>query len=244
MKLPVRPSVVWLDLDDTLIDFHAIARIALSILYKEAGLGRWMPDEETWVADYMKSNADLWRRYASGEVTREYLRIERMSAPLRPYFTGSAEELASIADGLDPQYLDIMAAQKVLMPGATEMLETLRKRGYRTGILSNGFKQVQYRKIDIHGLTPYIDLTVLSDHIGVNKPGIAIYRHAMELSGEMNPGRHVIIGDNLLTDIAGAVNAGWEAIYFDRQKSGEAIEYNGSYFTVKSLTDIIRLLPD
>lgn len=241
--LPVRPTVVWLDLDDTLIDFHAIARIALRLLYEEARLDRWIPSVDTWVADYVASNADLWRRYALGEVTREYLRIERMSAPIRPFFTGTPDELYALADSLDPLYLDIMAQQRVLMPGAGELLTWLRDHNYRTGILSNGFQQVQYRKLDHNGISPYIDITVLSDHIGINKPAIGIYRHAMEQTGERNPGRHLLVGDNLATDIAGAVNAGWEAIYFDRS-APDSLAYNGSYFTVNSLTEVIRLLPD
>lgn len=243
ISLPVRPSVVWLDLDDTLIDFHAISLIALRLLYHEALLDRWIPSEDTWVKDYVASNTDLWRRYALGEVTREYLRIERMSAPLRPYFTGSADELHSLADSLDPLYLDLMARQKQLMPGAMDLLTGLRERNYRTGILSNGFEQVQYRKMDTAGISSYIDITVLSDHIGINKPALGIYRHAMELTGQLNPGRHLLVGDNLSTDIAGAVNAGWTAVYFDRN-SELPVSYNGSYYTINSLTELLRLLPD
>lgn len=241
--LPLRPSVVWLDLDDTLIDFHTNSRLALRRLYTEAGIDRWIPSADIWVENYEVSNVDLWRRYALNEISRDYLRIERMRAPLRPYFSGSVAELDEFALRLDPWYLDLLAIQKELVAGALELLTWLRIHDYRTGILSNGFEQVQYRKMDAAGITPYIDITVLSDHIGINKPAIGIYRHAMEITGERNPGRHLLVGDNITTDIAGAVNAGWEAIYFDRNAKAP-VNYNGFYYTVNSLDEVIRLLPD
>ncbi|MDE6581247.1 MAG: YjjG family noncanonical pyrimidine nucleotidase [Duncaniella sp.] len=241
--ISLRPSVVWLDLDDTLIDFHANSRSALRLLYDEAAISRWIPSADTWVEDYEKSNVELWRRYALGEVTRDYLRIERMRAPLRSYFKGSDSELDEIAMKLDPWYLDLLAMQKGLVDGAQKLLTWLREHNYRIGILSNGFEQVQYRKMDTAGITPYIDITVLSDHIGINKPAIGIYRHAMEMTGERNPGRHLLVGDNLATDIAGAVNAGWDAVYFDRN-AATPVTFNGRYYTINSLSELVRLLPD
>ena len=62
LKLPVRPDIVWLDLDDTLIDFRANSRKALHLLYSRAGLDRFVPTADRWVEDYEESNHELWRR--------------------------------------------------------------------------------------------------------------------------------------------------------------------------------------
>lgn len=59
---------------------------------------------------------------------------------------------------------------------------------------------------------PYIDIVVLSDDIGVNKPDVRLYRHAMERTGISDPEAHLMIGDNPSTDIAGALAAGWHAM--------------------------------
>lgn len=242
LRLPVKPAMVWIDLDDTLIDFHANSRVALRMLYRQEHISQWIADEERWVADYERTNKELWRLYALGAVTKEYLRIERMRAPLRRFWTESLEALDHFANRLDPLYLDLLAEQKGLVEGALALLHNLRSRGYRIGVLSNGFRQVQYRKIESAGLKELIDVVVLSDDIGVNKPALAIYRHAMEVSGVMNPGRHLMIGDNADTDIAGALNAGWEAVLYDPGFSGKA-KFDGTCFTVSSLGQIPALLP-
>lgn len=240
--LSVRPDVVWLDLDDTLIDFHANSRVALRLLYRRENLSRFIADEDRWVEDYETSNKELWRLYALGSITKDYLRIERMRAPLRPHWTESAEALDRFSRDLDPLYLDLLAEQKTLVDGARQLLETLRSRGYRIGVLSNGFKQVQYRKIESAGIKDLIDVVVLSDDIGVNKPAIDIYRHAMHLTGVTNPGRHLMVGDNLDTDIAGAVNAGWDAVYFNPSE-GDAVTAHGHYLSSGSLLSIANLIP-
>lgn len=74
---------------------------------------------------------------------------------------------------------------------------------------------MQHRKIHTVGLDTMIDLTVLSDDIGVNKPDPRLYRHAMERTGLTDPARHLMIGDNPATDIDGALRSGWRAIRLD-----------------------------
>ncbi|MCM1519321.1 MAG: HAD-IA family hydrolase [Lachnoclostridium sp.] len=235
-------TFIWLDLDDTLIDFHGNSRLALRQLWEDCRLDRWYDAPEQWIDNYEVSNIDLWRRYALDEVTKDYLRLERMRAPLRPCWKGTPEALDAFAAELDPLYLDRLAEQKGLVPGALELLDALRQRGFRTGILSNGFKQVQYRKMDTTGITPYIDIVVLSDDIGVNKPALPIYRHAMQQAGVTDPALNLMIGDNLTTDIGGAINAGWQAILLD-PASPEPLSHSTSHTTVNSLAALLSLLP-
>ena len=104
--------------------------------------------------------------------------------------------------------------------GAKELLSFLRAHRYNIGVLSNGFKDVQHHKLANTGLDTMVDLTVLSDDIGINKPAPSLYIHAMERSGDCDKGHHMMIGDNLLTDIAGAIGAGWHAVHFDPTAEG------------------------
>lgn len=210
-KYPI--SVVWVDLDDTIIDFTTNARSALVRLYDTEHLNRWWSAPELWAEAYESHNHALWARYNIGEVSREYLRMERFALPLTDagVARAEAEQMSRKFDGL---YLDYLAQEKNLMPGAMELLQHLRRCGAKIGIISNGFKEVQYRKMDSDGVTPWIDVTVLSDDIGVNKPDKRIFRHAMYCTGENNPSRHLLIGDNPDTDIAGALNAGWHAVHY------------------------------
>lgn len=206
------PRVAWVDLDDTLWDFHANSRTALGGLYDAYDLKRYFDSCEAWIECYEHHNHELWSQYNRALIEKPYLMRERFVRPLTEGGCPDTEELWPI---FDKEYLDRMAECTLLIDGAIELLEELHRRGWKTGILSNGFVEVQHRKIRNSGLTPHIDYIVLSDDIGVNKPDERIYRHAERVAGTTAE-RCLMIGDNIDTDIAGALNAGWDAVFFNR----------------------------
>lgn len=232
---------VWIDLDDTLIDFRANSRVALRLLYDEMNLGRFYSCCNDWIAAYEKNNKSLWDRYNRAEITKEFLRIERMRAVIADAWQGGNDDLVSLSWEMDRVYLARLAEQKTLVGGAREMLDYLRGREYNIGVLSNGFSQVQHLKIASAGLTDKIDLVVLSDDIGVNKPDRRIYDYAMGKAGCPNPEAHVMIGDNPDTDIAGAIAARWGAIYFNRGKVATPVMHE-RFVEIGSLASVICLL--
>ena len=207
--------VVWVDLDDTLIDFKANSRSALSKLYESTPpLKQYFATPKEWTERYQHHNHLLWAALSAKQITRDFLITERFLRPLTE--AGMTEtEARTLASELHPRYLDLLAQEKNLVAGAIPLLERLRNAGLKIGVLSNGFKEVQHRKITTAGLSPYIDLVVLSDDIGVQKPDPRLFAHAMSLTGEPSPKAHAMIGDNPDTDISGALNSGWQAIFFD-----------------------------
>lgn len=212
---------VWFDLDDTLIDFTSNSKAALAKLYVEARLDRWFADAATWTERYEGHNHPLWDSLARGEITTAFLRMERFRRPLAD--AGCSDvEARRLSTDLDPLYLDLLAQERGLVPGAKEILRKVREAGVHTGILSNGFKDVQHRKIEHAGLSELIDLTVLSDDIDVQKPDTRLYIHAMERAGITDHSAHLMIGDNPDTDIAGALRAGWQAILLQPQHPGKS----------------------
>lgn len=228
-------KVAWIDLDDTLWDFHANSRVALSGLYDDYCLDSHYATVGDWIACYEKHNHALWDLYNRGEIEKSYLMTERFLRPLTEAGHPRARELAS---RFDTEYLDRLADCTLLVDGAIELLLQLRAMGWETGILSNGFVEVQHRKIRNSGLAPYIDYVVLSDDIGVNKPDVRLYRHAEQHAGVVSEDC-LMIGDNLSTDIAGAVAAGWQAIYFTRNGDQSV---DDCVPTVHRLHDVIPLL--
>lgn len=205
---------VWIDLDDTLIDFRANSLEALRLTYGQFCLERHFPTCAEWTESYMRHNHALWDRYNRAEITQDYLRMHRFLDPLNERTAMSEEEFADEARVMDKAYLDFLAGQKCMVEGAMELVDHLRDCSYNIGVLSNGFADVQHRKIHAVGLDGKVDAVVLSDDIGVNKPDPRLYRHAMERVGLTDPSRHIMIGDNPSTDIAGAAAAGWRAILY------------------------------
>ena len=231
---------VWLDLDDTLIDFHANSRAAHRIIYEECSLHRFSPTPGEWIEAYEEHNHKLWDRYSRQEITQDFLRVDRFFTPLHTAWSGTDDELVDFCRELDTIYLTRLAEQKTLVPGAIELLRQLRARKYNIGVLSNGFTAVQHAKLHNTGLDRMVDLMVLSDDIGVNKPDIRLYRHAMERAGAPEPSAHLMIGDNPDTDIRGAVDAGWRAIHLDRNASG-APKWLGTHLLTPDLPSIAGL---
>ena len=240
---PDRITTLWLDLDDTLIDFRSNARASLHQMYADEPLLRsHFPDPQTWAETYERHNHELWDLYSKGEITRPYLRIERFRRPLTDGGIPE-EEAVEAAKRYDTLYLDLLAQQRRMIPGAMQMLTDLNAiPSLKIGILSNGFKEVQYRKMDITGITPMVHLTVLSDDIGINKPDPRLFAHAMDRAGDTDPSHHLLVGDNPLTDIAGALRAGWNAVWYRHPDMPSTQPCPDGAVEINSLDQLIPLL--
>lgn len=236
---PAVTKWIWFDLDDTLIDFATNAKSALRRLYREYELCQWFATEEKWISAYEANNHILWDKYARGLIDRDTLKRTRFLTPLTE--AGLPEEEARRLNAIfDPLYLDYLAQEKELIPDARETLEELRRRGYSIGIISNGFKEVQHRKIARAGLTGLLDCVVLSDDVGVTKPDPAIFHHAAKVVGEPDARRHVMIGDNLSTDIAGSLAAGWRTIWLDLPRCHNSAPTPAGAIRITSLKKLLE----
>ncbi len=211
---------VWVDLDDTIWDFKNNSWDALAMVYHEAGLDKAFNDVDSWRNIYLENNHRLWALYNSGAITKEFLMMERFRVILvnAGYSDTDARKLSP---KLSDIYLDRLAAMSRLVPGALQLLNHLRDKEYHIGIISNGFYEVQYRKMQSSNITHYFETIVLSDDIGVNKPDVRIFNHAVA-KAQTTANRSIIIGDNPTTDIIGAINAGWNAICFNHNGCNES----------------------
>ena len=204
---------VWVDLDDTVWNFSANSWDTLGELYYREGLDAYFTSVDDWREKYLECNHSLWSLYNVGKITKEYLQLERFRRVLDE--AGYPQNhLLEKARSLDPLYLSILGTKTLLIDGAREMLQYLKDKGYKIGMISNGFYEVQHCKMRSSDIEHFFDVVVLSDDIGVNKPDRRIFDHALKKAGAKAE-TSVIIGDNPDTDIAGAIAAGWNAIYFN-----------------------------
>jgi putative hydrolase of the HAD superfamily len=228
----------WVDLDDTLWDFRANSLVALRQVYDELHLDEFFDTCEHWIDSYHVVNDLLWTQYAAAEVTRDYLRMERFR---RPLFEAGCDDARArrLSTQLDPLYLGHLGELPGVVDGAFSLLERLHGAGYKIGILSNGFEEVQHAKLRTSGLYRHVDAIVLSDEIDINKPDVRIYRYAEQKVGT-DAAHCVMIGDNPLTDVAGALNAGWRAVWYNPQGKAapEQIANHARLTIVTSLNDI------
>lgn len=228
---------LFLDFDDTLYDTHGNAVIALHELFETLQLGQYFADPEVFYDEYWKANIDLWTRYSKEEITRDYLIVERFRRPL------------SFGKGLDPTeeyclkasdlFLDYCSSKPGLVKGAHELVDYLKNKGYRMHICSNGFHEVQYKKLRACGLFDYFDTIILSEDAGANKPSKQFFDYALQKSGAVKA-KTLMIGDNFNTDILGAKQAGFDTAYFNRFPDYPAPE--PATFEVTNLSQLMDIL--
>ena len=232
-----RYTDLFVDFDDTLYDTHGNSVIALEELFQHFGLERWFPDPQLFYDRYWEANVDLWTRYSKGEIDRPYLIVERFRRPLS--YGEGLEPTEDYCLAMSDVFLDYCSSKPGVVEGAHELVDYLRRQGYRLHMCSNGFHEVQYKKLAASGLDKAFDTVVLSEDAGANKPSREFFDYAFRVTGA-KPGTTLMIGDNFNTDILGAQQAGLAVIFFNRFTEYPApspVDYE-----VTALRDIMTIL--
>lgn len=222
---------LFFDFDDTLWDFQKNSALVLEELFQEFALEKKLnTDFETFLASYKKTNLELWSSYYKRLITKHDMRDNRFNKVFKQFGYDNYDENLVITK----HYLSRGPTGTFLKEGCTETLDYLKEK-YKLHIITNGFSESQHIKINSSGLKSYFETVIISDEHQLIKPEEKIFRLAEKLSGAA---KHecVMIGDSLESDIAGALNAGWKAIYFTENKNHS---HNGmSISSLKELKDL------
>ena len=227
---------LFIDFDDTLYDTYGNAVIALRETFEAFRLERFFTDPQVFYDAYWAANIDLWTRYSKGEITRPYLIVERFRRPL------SAGQGLDVTEPfcleMSDKFLEFCSSKPGVVEGAHELMDYLKHQGYRMHMCSNGFHEVQYKKLAACGLKDYFDTIILSEDAGANKPSMQYFDYALRQSGA-DIATTMMIGDNLQTDIMGANRAGLDTILFNRWGIDPSPVPT---HTVETLRDIMKIL--
>lgn len=227
---------LFIDFDDTLYDTYGNAVISLRETFEAFRLERFFADPQVFYDAYWAANIDLWTRYSKGEITRPYLIVERFRRPL------SAGQGLDVTEPfcleMSDKFLEFCSSKPGVVEGAHELMDYLKHQGYRMHMCSNGFHEVQYKKLAACGLKDYFDTIILSEDAGANKPSMQYFDYALRQSG-VDIATTIMIGDNLQTDIMGANRAGLDTILFNRWGIDPSPVPT---YTVETLRDIMKIL--
>ena len=199
------------DLDHTLWDFDANCKIALEELYISHELGKLnLFEVDKLIAAYKKVNTDLWNAHHRGLETKETIRTKRFAYT----FDALGVNQKYIPPTLDKEFIALCPTKGQLIAGAKELLDYLATN-YQLHILSNGFKESQYIKLEYAGISQYFTHVVLAEECGMTKPNKDIFDFVLEKAGATSS-NSIMIGDDLLADVLGAKNAGLDHVYYNR----------------------------
>lgn len=221
------------DLDNTLWDFSGNSKRILAEIYdimalKEKGIH----DFEKFHHQYKFRNEYLWREYAFGNVTREAVRLNRFYITFNDFGVDDKMLAHAAAD----HYISNTRNQKDLLPHTVELLEYLQKK-YQLHIITNGFEEVQFFKLNNTGIRKYFASITTAEAANALKPDIRIFNYALNKI-PAQPSQCVYIGDSPDVDGTGAKNAGMDFIWVNTEEKENTFQYK----MVAHLSEIEALL--
>lgn len=193
---------LFLDLDDTILDFHKAERLAISRTFRSFGLE---PTEQV-LERYHVINRLHWERLERGELTRDQVLTGRFQMLFEEL--GIPAQPQAIAKG----YEHNLGLGHYFLPGAKEALDTLRGK-YRLFLASNGTASVQHSRLTSAGLYPYFEEVFVSQALGANKPSRAFFDACAARIPGYDPRKALMVGDSLTSDILGGINAGMKTCW-------------------------------
>ncbi|KQC32915.1 haloacid dehalogenase [Nonlabens sp. YIK11] len=197
---------VFFDLDHTLWDFDRNSKMAYAQIFEEEQIGL---DLEKFIEVYQPLNLQYWKRFRESEMSKEELRYRRLKDTFDACdFSVADDHINKMAD----MYLEYLPNHNHLFPNCTPLLDTLKDQ-FELHIITNGFDEVQARKMQNSGLSPYFKYVLTAETAGVKKPDPAIFERALKDTGA-TIGNSVMIGDSHEADILGARKIGLRTIWF------------------------------
>ncbi|WP_366184934.1 YjjG family noncanonical pyrimidine nucleotidase [Flavobacterium ovatum] len=217
---------VFFDLDHTLWDFDKNSTLAFERIFEQS---HPLVEIDSFIKEYIPINQSCWKLFQYNKITHEELRYNRLKHSFDALnYSITDQEIDRISD----QYIEILPDHNHLFEGAFEILDYLKSK-YKLHIITNGFAEVQYKKMNNAQLTSYFTTITNSEMAGVKKPNPVIFEYALNLA-KAKKETSIMIGDSLDADVQGALDIGLDAIYFNG-----TISDNG--LNIKQITHLLEL---
>ena len=220
---------VFLDLDDTILDFRKAEYIAIGKTIADFGI-----DPTDAVRHrYHEINIWHWHQLELGNMTREQV----LEGRFRMLFAELGVDVD--AEKVARAYEKNLGIGHWFLPGAEEAVARLSKK-YRLFLASNGTASVQKGRMTSANLYRFFEKVFVSQEIGHNKPSKAYFDGCIAQIPGFDPDKAVMVGDSLSSDIQGGINAGIKTVWVNPNHA-EARTVRPDY-EIESLTQLEALL--
>jgi putative hydrolase of the HAD superfamily len=233
---------IFFDLDNTLWDFDRNSFHALHIAFSHFSLDVQGCEYGHFFEVYSKHNQKLWEEYRQKKVVKNELKKLRFQKTFADLKINSIDP-----EEFDEFYLAEMPRQKHLFEGAIELLNYLKLKGYKLYIITNGFREVQQKKLEMTGLKRFFTKVYISEDVKAPKPSGKIFEFALKSSNASKKGS-LMIGDDPETDVAGALNFGIDAVYLMRNVNSvnrsnlEWIKKRNQVYLINNLNELKNIV--
>lgn len=222
---------VFLDIDDTLLDFGRAEAQAIKTTFERIGI----PATPEVIKRYSEINSRQWGLLEKGVLTREQVLVSRFDILFEELgIKNVPSEMAQAS------YEYLLGIGHYFVDGAPEMLEELRDK-YELYVVSNGTASVQDRRIKSAGIAPYFKRIFISERIGADKPSKEFFDAVFSEIDGFDRARAIIVGDRLTSDILGGINAGVRTCWFNPNAQPRDPEIPADY-EIRALSELPELL--
>ena len=204
---------IFFDLDHTLWDFEKNSALTFNKILNENGLDVVLDD---FLKIYAPINLEYWKLYRENRVSKSELRYQRLKKSFDHIGLVVSDETIHI---LAHEYIQYLSTFTHLVPNTMEILDYLAPK-YRLHIITNGFQEVQEKKLRKGNIHHYFVEVVDSETAGVKKPHPQIFEMALK-KASVEPKKALMVGDNLEADIMGAISVGMKALHFNAHSESE-----------------------
>ena len=221
---------VFFDLDHTLWDFDKNSGLTFKKIFQLNAINVKLED---FLSIYEPINLRYWKLYREERISKENLRYGRLKDAFDTLGIFVEDHMIH---RLSVAYIDQLASFNYLFDNTFEILDYLKDK-YELHIITNGFEEVQERKMVQSNIIDYFMTITNSEMVGVKKPNPKIFNFALKMA-DANAHESIMIGDSLEADIEGADHIGMDTILFDYKKSHTQSKYK----TIHELIEIKSLL--
>ncbi|MDO5978029.1 YjjG family noncanonical pyrimidine nucleotidase [Flavivirga spongiicola] len=198
---------VFFDLDHTLWDFDKNSALAFNKILE---LNHIDIDVNDFLYHYVPINLKYWKLYREEKIEKKALRFGR----LNDAFSAIGYQVEEVViNKLSDDYITHLTRFNYLFENTFEILDYL-DLNYNLHIITNGFDEVQHKKLAQSNINKYFKTVTNSEMVGVKKPNPKIFNFALQSANSVNS-QSVMIGDSYEADIIGAKNIGMEVVFFD-----------------------------
>jgi YjjG family noncanonical pyrimidine nucleotidase len=223
-------DILLFDLDRTLFDFDYAERYGIEFVLEKMDIEFNKENFKT----YKDINHALWARFEKGEVTAQFVEVNRFKELFQSLGIKKDYEKAC------ELYSNYLAQSNKLIPMADEVCEKLRKY-CRLAIVTNGIASIQHPRIDKSSIKQYFSNVFISEEIGIQKPNKGFFDSVFEQMEITNKQKVLIIGDSLKTDILGGNLSGIKTCWFNPQLSKNTTTAKPD-FEIRELTELYSIV--
>ena len=222
---------VFFDLDHTLWDFEKNSDLTFQKIFLKQNININLKE---FLAIYKPLNLKYWKLYREEKISKKELRYSRLKKTFDEMYYAISDDLINI---LAVEYINCLPHFNNLFEHTFEVLEYLKDK-YELHIITNGFEEIQTKKMASSKILPYFKEVITSDSVGVKKPNAKVFQFALK-KANAKAEHSIMIGDSIEADILGAINVGMKALHcnFENKKVAK-----NNFNSITSLKEIKQYL--